>query len=245
MKLQVLGSSSKGNCYLLSNDTEALIIEAGVTLTEVKKALDFDISKVVGCAISHEHLDHAGHVGKYLEAGIDIYSSQGTFSTLGISHHRARVVKSGKAYWIGPFKVAPFLVQHDCAEPFGFLIQHTECGTVLFATDTGYLVYTFPGLNNILIECNYSNDILDKNIRNDRIPKVVRDRVIKDHMELGVLLDILKANDLSQVNKIVLLHLSDGNSDSKLFKDAVEKATGKRVFIAEAGLSIEFNKTPF
>ena len=40
MKLKVLGSNSQGNCYLLEDDHECLIIEAGVPIREVKKALD-------------------------------------------------------------------------------------------------------------------------------------------------------------------------------------------------------------
>ncbi|MEB3374489.1 hypothetical protein SFC43_18645 [Bacteroides sp. CR5/BHMF/2] len=48
MKLIVLGSSSSGNCYILDNGTESLIIEAGIRFQEVKKALDFNLRKVVG-----------------------------------------------------------------------------------------------------------------------------------------------------------------------------------------------------
>ena len=39
MRLNVLGSDSNGNCYILQTDTEALIIEAGVRMSDVKKAL--------------------------------------------------------------------------------------------------------------------------------------------------------------------------------------------------------------
>ena len=56
MKLTVLNSNSRGNCYVLQNDTEALIIECGVRLSAVKKALNFNISKIRGVLISHEHL---------------------------------------------------------------------------------------------------------------------------------------------------------------------------------------------
>jgi len=55
MKLHILGSSSKGNCYVLQNKKEALIIEAGINLAEVKKVLNFDISKIGGCVVSHSH----------------------------------------------------------------------------------------------------------------------------------------------------------------------------------------------
>lgn len=56
MKLKVLGSSSVGNCYLLENDTECLVVEAGVPIMETKKALDFNVRKIQGVVISHEHL---------------------------------------------------------------------------------------------------------------------------------------------------------------------------------------------
>ena len=56
MKLRVLGSSSAGNCYILENNTEALIIEAGLPFMEAKKALDFNTKKIQGVVISHEHL---------------------------------------------------------------------------------------------------------------------------------------------------------------------------------------------
>lgn len=56
MKLKVLGSSSRGNCCLLENDKEVLIIELGISFKDIKKAMDFDISKVVGALVTHEHL---------------------------------------------------------------------------------------------------------------------------------------------------------------------------------------------
>lgn len=56
MNLTIVGSGSSGNCYILENDNEALIIEAGVKFTEIKKVLNFSLSKVRGVLISHEHL---------------------------------------------------------------------------------------------------------------------------------------------------------------------------------------------
>jgi ribonuclease BN (tRNA processing enzyme) len=70
--------------------------------------------------------------------------------------------------------------------------------------------------------------------------------VIESHMSLSTCKDLLKANDLSQVNNIVLIHLSDGNSDAKRFEAEVQEVTGKTVHVANAGLVIEnFNKQPF
>lgn len=65
MKFRCLGSGSSGNCYILENDSEALIIEAGIPFMTVKKALDFNISKIVGVVVSHSHGDHAKYAGEY------------------------------------------------------------------------------------------------------------------------------------------------------------------------------------
>ena len=56
---------------------------------------------------------------------------------------------------------------------------------------------------------------------------------------------MLKANDLSAVNNIVLIHLSDTNSNEKQFQKEVFEATQKNVSVATNGMVIDFNKTPF
>lgn len=56
---------------------------------------------------------------------------------------------------------------------------------------------------------------------------------------------MLAANDLSQVNNIVLIHLSDSNSDEKQFQKEVSELTRKNVTVASNGIEIQFNKTPF
>lgn len=55
MLLKVCNSTSKGNGYAIQCDSEILIVECGCPLIDIKKMIDFQISKVVGCIISHEH----------------------------------------------------------------------------------------------------------------------------------------------------------------------------------------------
>jgi phosphoribosyl 1,2-cyclic phosphodiesterase len=247
MRLKILGSSSAGNCYVLENAHEALLIEAGVHIKEVKKAVDFDISKIVGCVVTHEHGDHCKFVSHIMSAGIRVYATLKTHQAMGTySSHRARPISAGYSCMIGGFKVLPFSIQHEGADPVGYLIHHEECGNTLFLTDTCYSKYTFPGLNNIIVEANYSLDILDGNVRSGRVPSMLRNRVIQSHMSIDTCIDLLRSNDLSQVNNIVLIHLSDANSHAARFKDRIRQVTGKTVHVADAGMTIErFNKTPF
>ncbi len=246
MILEVLGSSSAGNGYILQNDTEALLIECGVPFSRVKQAVGFKINKIAGCLISHEHGDHSRHVNDVLKAMVKVYASSGTIGSLPLKNGNYPIaMTSGKKISIGNFTVLPFDVKHDCAEPFGFLIHHEEMGNVLFATDTYYLPYRFEGLNNILIECNYRKDLLDSNVKAGRIPGVLLERTLESHMSFDTCLEALNANDLTKVNNIVLIHLSSGNSNEFEFQRDIHLATGKNVHVADKGLKINFNKTPF
>lgn len=248
MKLSILGSSSSSNCYVLHNDKEALIIEAGVTIQNVKKALDFNISKVVGCFVTHEHGDHSKYVEQYLKASIDVMSSKGTIDNIVIKGNRKPLaIEKYRILQYGSFRVFAFDTQHDCREPIGFLINHSEIGILLFATDTYYLKNTFPNtnINNIMIECNYLTSLLNENVSNGKIHKVQRKRVMQSHMSLETLKETLKATNLTNVNNIILLHLSKKNGNEKLFKEEIEFLTGKRVTIAKKGVEMTIDKTPF
>ena len=247
MKLQVLGSSSFGNCYILSNDSEALILEAGVNFKLVKQALNFNLRKAVGCVVTHEHGDHSQFMSDFLKAGIKVYTGRKTHETCHTDrHHNAVMISNNQLVEIGSFKVLPFDVQHDAAEPYGFIINHPEMGNMLFITDTYYVKNTFSNIHNILIEANYSQKIIKQKQADGYLDPHLKNRIIESHMSLETCLDFLKANDLSAVNNIVLIHLSNGNSHAVDFKAAVSELTGKTVHVADVGTTIEnFNKTPF
>lgn len=249
MKLHVLGSSSSGNCYLFQSEKtgEVLAVEAGVKFNKVKKVLDFNLNSIVGCIVSHEHGDHAKCVGDFINACIPCYMSQGTKHALGFSSsYWAKGLLPFEQVVINGFRVIPFPVQHDAAEPYGYLIRHEECGTVLFATDTYFLKYKFPGLNNVMLECNYSKEILDANFTAGRIDKKSYERTIKSHMSYDNCLLTLQANDLSQVCNILLLHLSDNNSNATEFIHGIERLYPEiEITAATNGLSLTFNKNPY
>ena len=243
MKLHVLGSSSSGNCYLLESEKECLILEAGISFKEVKKKLNFDVSKIVGLLVTHEHGDHAKYIKDYLNTGIPIVMSKGTASkTCG---YFAECVESEEHVQLGSFSIFAFEVHHDAAEPLGFLITHHEFGTLVFLTDSYYCDFRFGQPNNILVECNYKQSILDDNFGGGKINKSLRDRTMKSHFELSNTKEFLRSNDSRFLKNVVLLHLSDRNSDARMFQQECQEVTNKPTYVAEPGLTINLDLVPF
>lgn len=226
LNFESLGSSSKGNCYLISTSNEVLILECGLQYQKILQALNFDLSNVVGCVITHEHADHSKAVKDVVKSGIDVYSSPGTIEALGVSGHRVHPIEPKNQFQLGGFTILPFDTQHDAKEPIGFLIYHPEFGKLLFATDTYYIKYKFTNLNYVALECNYSKEILERNISAGKVSDFIKKRLLSSHFSLENVKKFFLANDLTKLRKIFLLHLSDSNSSSVLFKKEIESITG-------------------
>lgn len=232
IEIKTLATGSKGNCYHITDGHTPLLLEAGINFKQIRQALNFKTSDIVGCLITHEHGDHAKGLKDVLNAGIDTYLSAGTMQALGVNHHRLKAVETLQPFIIGTWRIMPFETEHDTAEPIGFLLANKAGDKLLFATDTYFIRYKFKGVTHLMIECNYSKSILDKNIDEGITPRIMRKRLIKSHFSLENVLEFLKANDLSKVQEIHLLHLSDSNSDEALFKNEVQKVTGKPVYVS-------------
>ena len=205
MKIQVLGSGSKGNCYLLQGSDETLILECGIRYRDILKGLQFNLNNVVGCLVSHEHKDHSKAINDMIKNGIDVYTSRGTAEACKVGGHRIKYIESERAVNVGKFIILPFETQHDAAETLGFLIFHTEMGKLLFITDSYYCQYKFNGLNHILIECNYSQKILSENLEQGIISISLKNRLLKSHFSLSNVKEFLKVTDLKNVKNIMIL----------------------------------------
>lgn len=232
MEIKVIASGSKGNAYRISDGKTSILLDAGVPLKTIQKALNFRIRDLSGCLISHKHGDHVLAAQDLAKAGVNIYTSQGTICACSLKGHRIKRVEALNEITIGTFKVLPFDVQHDAPEPLGFLITSIfTCEKLLYFTDTYYLKYRFQGLTHIMGECNYSQEIIEYNVKMGYIPEVFVQRLVKSHMSIDHFTELLKANDLSKLKQIYLLHLSDNNSNAEQFKETVQKLTGVEVYV--------------
>lgn len=228
MNIQIIASSSLGNCYKIDDGDTALLMECGISYKEIQKALDFKISSIDACLITHEHKDHSKAYKDLLDKGIRLVMSPGTKDALAIDSEVVRLIKAKEFITIGTFNIMAFDTVHDVVEPIGFLIESTKTGEKLvFFTDTIYMKYTFKNIDYYMCECNYVKSVLD----NKNIEQSLRNRIVRSHMSLEILLDFLAKTDLKRTKKIYVMHLSDSNSDERLIKTEIQKTTGKVVEI--------------
>lgn len=225
-------SSSRGNAHLITDGVTPLLLDCGLTIRELRKRSGFALAGLGGALVTHEHKDHSRAAQELMRAGIDVYMTAGTAEILGLEHHRLRIIQARQQLKIGTWTVLPFDVQHDAKEPVGFLLA-SGGDKLLYATDTYYVRYKFPGLTYIMVECNYAWDILQANLEDGTVPQVMKNRLLKSHFSLDNVKKFLLANDLSRVREIHLIHLSDQNSDSARFKREIQALTGKPVIVAE------------
>lgn len=245
MLLRCCGSGSSGNSYaLIADNGEILAIEAGCKFLDFKKMIDWKISNVVGCIVSHEHGDHARYIKDFMKSGIPVYTAFETQTALEtITGERTIAIPPHTVRQIGSFSVTPFNVPHDTEiECYGYLIKHEEMGKLLFLTDLEYCKYDFSSMKveQIMVEANYSMDLVDRNEPN-------YEHRLRGHMSLDTALKFISTNDNPALRNVVLIHLSDKSGDSALFKQKTEETVkyGASVYIAEKGLEVDMNLCPF
>lgn len=241
MEFKIVESSSKGNSYILDGKNSALLIECGVTFKKMQRMIGYQIKKIDGCLVTHEHGDHTKFANQFVGRGIKIYGSKGTIDKLNINSPKMIPIENNRVFGVGEFDIMPFDVRHPAEEPFGYLISHPELGKALFAIDTFYIPYRFNDLNHIFVEANYEQAMIDYNVEQGMLHPLVRKRTMSGHMEINTLLDMLRSNDMSSVQEIVLLHLSNMNSNKDSFINQVETATGVPTVVAEKNTVVDLN----
>jgi phosphoribosyl 1,2-cyclic phosphodiesterase len=226
MEFKAYHSGSSGNLYLAKSEHGSLLIEAGIPIKRIKKALDYNLSSIDGCLVSHSHMDHMQAVPDLLKAGIDCFMSQQTAEATKADNHRLHVVEPLKQFEISRWTAIAFPTQHDVDGSLGFIVSDGN-DKLLFATDTFYVHHRFVGLTHIVVECNYSKATLSQSLNPIR-----KKRLYKSHFSLENVKKFLSANDMNRAREIHLIHLSRENADPDYFKKEIEKLTGVPTYIA-------------
>lgn len=241
ISVKVFGSGSKGNGYLIDDGHSQIIIECGVPFHHVQQQMGHDFSKVAGVLITHEHRDHCKYIKKLIDGtSVSFFATEGTTQAMFADEklvlkqydsYRFKPLLYKETQKIGTWYVTPFETKHDVAEPCGFLIDNTAGDRLVFVTDSYYVKYRFPNVTHMMIEANYSKEIIDQKM-NRGFDIKRKERLLESHFDFERTLDFIKTNKSDRLQEVWLLHLSDANSHEQKFKEDTQKLVGVPVYIA-------------
>lgn len=230
---------------MLSTETETLVLDCGLPIREIKKGLDWDISKVVGVLCSHIHSDHSKAVKDFENMGIPVFSHKDMEIDFEGEHEERKHIRYG-SFDINAFALTDmngkFMhTNNDGSERpcYGFLIEHEDMGKLLYITDTELVKWRFSGINHILISCNYQKKYISDSAK--------RTHVLRGHMELETVKDFIKANKSNDLRTVILCHLSGDSANPEECLSEVQKVVGDGVkcVCAAAGETVELSLYPF
>ncbi|MCL5126586.1 MAG: MBL fold metallo-hydrolase [Deltaproteobacteria bacterium] len=227
-----LASGSSGNSYLIRNNESSLLIDAGLSGKQIIERLDcagVDPCCLKAILVSHAHMDHIKGIGVLSRKfKIPVFINEKTFvaaeKTLG-KLYRRETFKTGKIFEYAGFKIHPFSVPHDCADPVGFRISN---GTARFgiATDlgvaTGLVRNLLTGLNAVILESNHDPLMLRDGPYPWELKQRVRSRL--GHLSNDQSAQLLQSIVSDELRVVILAHMSETNNTEELAERCVRES---------------------
>jgi phosphoribosyl 1,2-cyclic phosphodiesterase len=215
--LYVLGSGSRGNCCAVESDGMALLIDAGFSVREVERraeAIGFDLRRVGGIALTHEHGDHScGAAGLARRLGVPVLTAAGTWSRLAsvLEETEHRALGLCARVELGPFTLEACPTSHDAAEPLAIVVRAADGASVGVAYDLGRptsaVRYLLRDLSAIVLEANHD----EVQLRTSGYPPVVQRRIAGSggHLSNRAAAELLAELHHPGLSIVVLAHLSE------------------------------------
>lgn len=231
-----IASGSSGNCYYLSADNVAVLIDAGVGIRTLKKALkerDIRIEDVSAVFVTHDHADHikaAGYLGEKI--GIPVYATADTHRGINASYctkiklgASARTIEKGVPFELGAFRITPFEVPHDATDNVGYYIEAGGLKFV-FMTDLGMITDEAANYarlaNYLVIEANYDLSMLEMGPYSQLLKARIKSGT--GHLCNRETASFLAENYSGHLRHVWLCHLSKDNNHPELAYKTVELA---------------------
>ncbi|MEP6673625.1 MAG: MBL fold metallo-hydrolase [Ferruginibacter sp.] len=235
-----LNSGSNGNCYYIGNDTEAVLIDAGISCKETEKRmqlLGLSMNRVKAIFISHEHTDHIKGLPAIAEKyDLPVYITGRTMRNCAMPV-RKQLEKNFQPYQpvsIGNITVTAFPKFHDAVDPHSFIIAFNNICIGVF-TDIGapckHVLKHFSLCHAAFLETNYDESLLD----NGNYPIFLKNRIRGGHGHLSnnQALEIFTKHRPSFMTHLLLSHLSKDNNDPQLVQHLFDaQATGVKIIVA-------------
>lgn len=221
MRVATLSSGSKGNCIYIEDGDQAIVIDQGLSLKELKSRAndcEVDLGKIKAILVTHEHSDHIKGVGVLSRAiGAEVYSHDLCYQRFSGKLGNINYVGDNKFYEngfeIGRFNIKPFRTPHDAVYSLGYRVE-CDGKTCTVATDLGVITKGvfkhLTGSDLAIIESNH--DV--KMLTNGAYPEELKRRILSSNGHLSNELASKVIKELANIGtrKFLLAHLSEDNN---------------------------------
>ncbi len=219
MKVCSLASSSKGNCTIVYNDREILLVDMGITLKDLEEKmsrLNLDMGNIIGVLVTHEHGDHTkGLCTLYKKYRVPVYCHYDAYD--GVLRKtkltgEAVIRFSLSSFALGEFVIDPFRVSHD-VPCVGFSIEENK-NKISIVTDLGYttsdIVEKLYNSRLVILEANHDEQM----VISGPYPPVLKARILGRQGHLSNINSAKVVAELAQhnVKQILFAHLSEENN---------------------------------
>jgi phosphoribosyl 1,2-cyclic phosphodiesterase len=218
-----LNSGSNGNCYYIGNENEAVLVDAGISCTEIElrmKRLGLSMEKVKAVFLSHEHSDHVLGIPKLVKKyQLPLYVTLETYiaARIHLPHKLVITFSPHKAVQVGNLYVTAFPKWHDAVDPHSFIVEGAGVTVGVF-TDIGkpcdHVKTYFSKCHAVFLETNYDEEKLEKG----SYPYVLKNRIRGDHGHLSnrQALELFIEHHPSFLSHVLLSHLSRENNHPEI-----------------------------
>jgi phosphoribosyl 1,2-cyclic phosphodiesterase len=235
-----LNSGSNGNCYYIGSETEAILVDAGISCRETEKRmkrLGLSMQKIKAIFVSHEHSDHITGIPVLAKKyQLPVYVTEGTRAKGGLllQQHLVISFRAHVPVQFGGFSVTAFPKFHDACDPHSFIVASTTVKVGIF-TDIGIacqqVIRYFQQCHAAFLEANYDEDMLTNGSYPPHLKKRIKGGT--GHLSNAQALQLVLSYKPSFMSHLLLSHLSKNNNSPKLVEELFSQhAENTKIIVA-------------
>ena len=237
MHYLVLTTGSCGNCYIITDDENTIIIDDGVTyrkITEKMAERGISTSSIRALFLTHLHPDHS--------KGVGVLRNMAEIQRQRIEPALVRQYSFGEELSVPGFSVIPFRTFHDSEGSAGYLVKSGSGPSFFIMTDTGIIPDGAEELADaadvMFIESNYDEKMLDEGPYPAHLKKRIKG--IYGHLSNTEAVEFAKSVS-RQGDSVYFVHISANCNSPGVLRPFVMRSIPSGIFcrVCERGETFE------